>query len=196
MQAYITMSGRLLGILEGDGEFVCDEPVLQFDIPYCTDINMIDVVFDEQGNPIDVKLKENQFDVTDEEGNIISVTVPEIPLEEVKQQKIKELDTARDTAIQEGFTSSVTGQELVFGYTEKDQLNILKQTNILTLNPSIDTIMWNTKDGQIVTLTRQQFIDMLNDIQNHENTIWTKYRELATQVEAATTVEEINSIVW
>lgn len=80
MQAYITMSGRLLGILEGEGEFVCDEPVLQFDIPYCTDINMIDVVFDEQGNPIDVKLKENQFDVTDEEGNII----PHEPIDEEK----------------------------------------------------------------------------------------------------------------
>jgi hypothetical protein len=178
---------------------------------YYVEINNNKITGKAQIN-IDIELQENQFEVTeeiynalvrmpadfetDEEGNIISVTVPEIPLEEVKQQKIKELDTARDTAIQEGFTSSVTGQELVFGYTEKDQLNILKQTNILTLNPSIDTIMWNTKDGQIVTLTRQQFIDMLNDIQNHENTIWTKYRELATQVEAATTVEEINSIVW
>jgi hypothetical protein len=99
MQAYITMSGRLLGILEGDGEFVCDEPVLQFDIPYCTDINMIDVVFDEQGNPIDVKLKENQFDVTDEEGNIISVVCPPEPDPPIVTDPIDEEKAAMAEAI-------------------------------------------------------------------------------------------------
>jgi hypothetical protein len=67
---------------------------------------------------------------------------------------------------------------------------------LLNLDPTIDTVLWATVEDGFVTHTRDQSIQVMKDGAAHEKSLKMRYYTLESQVNAATTVEEVNAITW
>jgi hypothetical protein len=113
-------------------------------------------------------------------------------LEYVRSEKLKELNDKCESTICDGFISN--NHEYQFDY--KDQDNIGQQLTLLLLDPTINSIQWKTKDAGIVVHTRDEFIAIANDANNHKRLNMGKYWTFEAQLKTLTTESEINSIVW
>jgi hypothetical protein len=102
----------------------------------------------------------------------------------------------RDNAILAGLVSSVTGVEYEYPFDERAQLNMNGQLTMLVADPTIESVDWATENGQIVSHTRTQFIDLCKDAVAHKRTSFVRYWTRVAQASAATTVEEIDAVVW
>lgn len=116
-------------------------------------------------------------------------------LDGLKAAKMAELKSARDAELLAGFTSSATGAALYFGYDPIDQAYLHKKATMLTLDPTIITIDWKTRDG-FVNFTRDQFIQVLKDGEAHEESLVYKVLYAEAYVTNATSKAEIDAIVW
>lgn len=114
-------------------------------------------------------------------------------IKHLKKAKLAELNEACQSAIYGGFTG---GNGHQYQFEEKDQGNIGQQLTLLLLDDTISSIQWKTKDAGIVVHTRNEFIALANDANNHKRGNMGKYWTLEAQVNASTTESEINSIVW
>lgn len=141
------------------------------------------------------KFAQYQYRVDPEKGIIIwDLTPPASPLEQVKTAKIDFLNGECSRAIYAGFNSTATGH--TFRFNEEDQANFNQQSTLLLLKPDIAEVQWKTEDAGIVTLTREQFIEVVFEAGQHKQQQITKYWQLKSQIEAATTKEEVDSINW
>lgn len=113
----------------------------------------------------------------------------------LKYSKINELKTARDAELLAGFSSSAIGTMLYFGYDPIDQAYLHKKATMLTLDSSISTVDWKTRDG-FVTFTRDQFVQVLKDGDAHEESLVYKLMYAEANVLNATNKAEIDAIVW
>lgn len=120
---------------------------------------------------------------------------PMLDINFLKQQKIDELRNLCNTTILSGFYSSASGENLLFGSDETDQLNLLGQ--MAALSVSVEPIVWKVKGIlQFVQLSKEQFTQLYLDGKTHKETNMLKYFGLVSQVNAAQTIEEIENIVW
>lgn len=118
---------------------------------------------------------------------------PEPPtLEEVKEQKINELKSIRDTKEVEPVQTS----KGIFDYDDKsrDRLAIARQS--LEDNPSVESIVWTTADNQRIAMTIADFAEVNSMAAYRSNQLHIKYNELKAEVNAAQTVEEVEAITW
>ncbi|GAA4704079.1 DUF4376 domain-containing protein [Brevibacillus fulvus] len=125
---------------------------------------------------------------------IWDLTPPTAPLEQVKTAKIDFLNNECFKAIYAGFISASTGH--TFRFNEEDQANFNQQSTLFLLKPDLAETQWKTEDAGIVTLTRDQFIEVVFEAGQHKQQQIGKYWTLKAQVEAATTKEEVDSINW
>ncbi|WP_431809871.1 DUF4376 domain-containing protein [Brevibacillus agri] len=125
---------------------------------------------------------------------IWDLTPPTAPLEEVKKAKIDFLNNECFKAIYASFTSASTGH--TFRFNEEDQANFNQQCTLFLLKPDLADVQWKTEDAGIVTLTREQFIEVVFEAGQHKQQQIGKYWTLKAQIEAATTKEEVDSITW
>lgn len=117
---------------------------------------------------------------------------PEPPtLDEVKEQKIAELKSIRDTKEVE----PIRTDKGIFDYDDKsrDRLYIARQA--LTDNGG-GSITWTTADNQRVNMEIADFAAINGAAAIRSNELHIKYNELKRCVNAAQTVEEVNAIVW
>lgn len=114
-------------------------------------------------------------------------------VEFVRESKLAELSIACQSSIYAGFTAT-NGHS--YQFEEKDQGNIGQQLTLLLLDPLIASIQWKTKDAGIVVHTRDEFIALANDANNHKRSNMGKYWTLEAQVNSASTEEEINIFAW
>ena len=123
------------------------------------------------------------------------ISVPPEPepltLDEVKAQKIAELKGIRDTQEVE----PIRTDKGIFDYDDKsrDRLYIARQA--LTDNGG-GSIMWTTADNQRVSMDIADFAAINGAAAIRSNALHIKYNELKERVNAAQTVEEVNSIQW
>lgn len=115
-------------------------------------------------------------------------------IESLKDEKINEINANCENTILAGFTSSSTGYS--YDFTNYDQMNITQQMLLLVSDPTIASIQWKTQDAGIVSLTRDQFLQIANEANDHKRVNIGKYWTLKSQVQSATMEDEINAIVW
>ena len=123
-------------------------------------------------------------------------SIPPISLANVQQAKIAELANAYDNSLAAGFTSSASGSTMLYGYTSTDQtkwmkLFIGKANGVI---PSSQPVA--TANGTIVNLTQEQLLQLLVDLETFEQTQENTYHQLLLQNAAATTVDQVNAIIW
>lgn len=156
-----------------------------------------DVFVVEDGSKLENKIISNypyyEF-ALDDNGDLIDITLMEKPidLEAEKQKKINQLKEVCNRAIFEGFTST---NGYTYGFNELDQANFTQQS-VLILNGSTGSIKWKTKDAGVVEHTVAGFQAVINDAAAHKLAQQEKYWALETQVLSATTLEEIEAVVW
>lgn len=119
------------------------------------------------------------------------VAIPAPTLDEVKEAKIAELKSIRDTKE----VDPVQTDKGIFDYDDKsrDRLAIARQA--LT-DAGGGEIMWTTADNQRVPMGVADFAAINGAAAVRSNNLHVKYNELKERVNAAQTVEEVNAIVW
>jgi hypothetical protein len=130
------------------------------------------------------------------DGTFVKPEPPAPTLADVKKAKLAELQAARDNAIYTSFTSSALGTVKTYNYDREAAQNFRDKALMLSLNPNITTVTWYTLEDGFITHTRDQFIQVCTDGDNHEEPLKMRYYTLEAQVNAATTVDEVNAIVW
>ena len=69
-------------------------------------------------------------------------------------------------AIYTGFTSASTGRQ--FRFNEEDQANFNQQSTLFLLKPDLAETQWKTEDAGIVSLTREQCIEVVLEAGQHK----------------------------
>lgn len=112
-------------------------------------------------------------------------------LKQAKEEKIWQLKSIRD----EKEVKPIETDKGVFDYDDKarDRLAIARQA--LTDNGG-GTITWTTADNQRVEMAIADFVRINGAAAMRSNALHVKYNELKERVNAAQTVEEVNSIQW
>lgn len=109
-----------------------------------------------------------------------------------KQEKQQENTTKAQQAIQDGY---VVFKEAQFE-TNTQTCSDLTSTMLLMQAAGIETYNWLSRDDKVVTLTLEDFGTLGGLIATYKNTVWnTKYVAFKQQIEAATTIEEVEAIV-
>jgi hypothetical protein len=118
-------------------------------------------------------------------------------LNEAKAAKIAELNQMCNQTILAGFTSSALGQEYHYPFDGEAQANLTGALALLNADPTLTTVEFKVLEtGKLVDHTRDQFLQVCKDAFAFKNSMIKKYHDLKDQVEAATTIEEVNAIVW
>ena len=117
---------------------------------------------------------------------------PEPTLDEAKEAKINELKMHRDTEEVE----PIQTDKGIFDYDDKsrDRLAIARQA--LEDNGGEGEITWTTADNQRVPLGVSDFAQINGAAATRSNELHIKYNELKEQVNACTTVDEVEAIEW
>ncbi len=116
-------------------------------------------------------------------------------LEEVKQKKINELKSKRDTEEVEPIEHNGN----IFDYDDKsrDRLHIARQAlEDNYVEEEQNSIMWTTADNKRVELFVEDFVAINTNAAVRSNALHVKYNILKEQVIGAETKEEVESILW
>lgn len=111
-----------------------------------------------------------------------------------RNEKLLELKRNVNEAILGNFISPTTGHE--YEFSEYDQANFTQQMLLLVADPTITTVDWKTVDAGIISHTRDQFFAIVNDANAHKRGNLSKFWNLEAQLKLATTIPEIEAIVW
>ena len=120
----------------------------------------------------------------------VTVTHDEEPLEVIKQRKITELKYQRDKAEVEPI--NYNGHSFDYDDKARDRINAA----IIALDVSGQSIEWTTADNTNVLVTADDLRGVIAAVAMRSNELHIKYRELKEQVEACTTKEALEKIVW
>lgn len=111
-------------------------------------------------------------------------------LDEAKSAKLGELKTIRDNKEVEDI--SVNGH--LFDYDEKARERI--NAAIIALDVTGGTIMWTLADNTDTEVSANDLRMVIAMVAQRSNILHAKYRTLKEQVNAATTIADVESIVW
>jgi len=111
-------------------------------------------------------------------------------LEEAKTTKITELKTTRDSME----TEPVRYLDYLYDFDTKsfDRINAA----IIALDQTRGTIGWTTADNSVVEVTADTLRGVIASAALRSDALHTIYRELKTQVNEATSNEEVEAISW
>jgi len=115
----------------------------------------------------------------------------------VKEERISQISSRRDQLIQLGFKSN----GVKYGFNATDQQNMLETLTLLntklllgTPNPTVFYKPYGV--GTMKEYTSQEFLDVVNAAEAHKTSIWNTYNKLLLEVDKATTIEEVEKVVW
>lgn len=117
---------------------------------------------------------------------------PEQPLEELKEAKRAEINTARDAEEQGGF--SYMGK--VFDSDQVSCIRMMGASQALSNAPAETSITWTCQDNTTINLNGTEFAGLVVALATHSNTCHQKATELKAQIEKATSAEELEEIKW
>ena len=118
------------------------------------------------------------------------------PLSDVdKADKLAEISKARWQAEVAGITVDLGGVEASVSSDKETQAELSKALTILQLDPEF-TINWRFPDGAIRELDGAAIQFMAQSVFDHVQATRTRFKELNDLIEAATTSEELNNIIW
>lgn len=120
-----------------------------------------------------------------------------IDLSFVREERISQISSKRDELIQAGF--ELDGVK--YGFNKTDQQNMLETLTLLntklllgTTNPTVYYKPYGI--GTMKEYTAKEFLDVVNAAESHKTSIWNTYNKLLLEVDKATTIEEVEKVVW
>lgn len=118
------------------------------------------------------------------------IITPDVPLDELKLQKLKTLKDIRDNKEGNGF-------EYLGKTFDSDPISIQRIT-LASMASQIAgiSIDWTCKDGSVIKLSPQQFSGMLIAMVQRGDSIHKKWRLIKGALISAQTKEEVESINW
>ena len=147
--------------------------------------------------------KNNAY-IIKENNKFIIKAIPEPSLEELKEQKIKQINQETSNVILAGFDYAINGTSYHFSYDSFDQQNFSDTANMCQLalagTPGLPTsVVWNSylEDGTLVqqTFDAQSFLALYTaGAMQHKATQMTIGGQRKAKVWAAQTKEEIEAI--
>lgn len=123
--------------------------------------------------------------------NGATLTRPPLSLEEVKLQKVAELKERRN----EEEESPITYKGKLWDFDSKSRDRVNVALIALVVN-KIETIGWTANDDTTLALSSDDLGGIISMAAARGNNLHTKYRELRDKVNSATTIEEVEAIVW
>jgi hypothetical protein len=126
------------------------------------------------------------------------INPPSKSLDDLKQNKIDELDQACKNAILANFTVTLNSVDYEFAYDTESQSRF-NGVGVLFLNNLITEVPWTAyQNGERVriTLTKNDFNTISLAALKHQNDNVTKYSNLYVQVMNATSSDEVNQVLW
>ena len=123
-------------------------------------------------------------------GTYSEYILPSLTLNELKQAKINEFKSIRDT--EEVKPISYNGNLFDFDEKARDRIN----SAIIALSITGQSIEWTTADNTNVLVTADDLRGVVANVAVRSNELHAKYRELKEQVLACTTKEELDKIQW
>lgn len=110
-----------------------------------------------------------------------------ILLQQEKDKKIKENDTLRDAALNQG----VTYNNVLFDSDTDQKVNLLAMVNIMN---DTDTIEWFGKNAGSLICTKQDLINIGTLVSQLHSFCWGLNDKIKKEIRAAKTVEEVKAI--
>lgn len=123
-------------------------------------------------------------------------------LNTIKILKKQELSDSCNNEIMAGFISTIKFNEpKLYEMQLENQLNMMGRMNDLVLNekmglPAPITIQYYPKGESCSDYTITEFMQLCKEATNFKIERINKYKALSQQIDAATTIEEVNSIIW
>jgi hypothetical protein len=182
---------------EGDyliTEYTRDGETVAFTVKALISEDLGGTVIELPKNPIQV-LQEKVDDLTataDQRYNALDITKTDI--ETVRVAKIAQLKEQCTNSIYAGFASLSLNTD--FGFNDKDQDNFGQQYLLVVAGDNAGApIQWKTKSG-VVTMDEAAFRVLVKESKEHKMTNQVKYWTLEAKVLSATTVDDIDKVVW
>ena len=119
------------------------------------------------------------------------VEIPGPALEEAKAAKIEYLKSTRNTKELE----PILYNGVLFD-ADKDSLDRLNYAAITLTATHTESIEWTTAENTDVPMTVNDLNMVIASVGNRSNQLHIIYRDLKEQVNACTTVEEVEAITW
>jgi len=113
-----------------------------------------------------------------------------LDIEQLKAKKIAELADSRWQEETAGYIYK--GHEF---HSDRESQDRVFQAYMASLSDSNFTVTWKTKTGWL-EMTASDFIALYNEFQTFLQGLYQKEKALQEQVEAATTIEELEAIQW
>ena len=129
--------------------------------------------------------------IEDKEEYYEVVAIPPPDLEETKSWKIQSLKIIRNTKELE----PITYNNVLFD-ADKDSLDRLNYAIITLTATHTESIEWTTAENTDVSMTVNDLNLVIASVGNRSNQLHIIYRDLKEQVNAGTTVEEVEAITW
>jgi hypothetical protein len=118
----------------------------------------------------------------------------EVNLNEIKSQKLVQLNQQCEDSIAYGFVSFVNNHH--YRTNTDDQINMIGQKDYLVEYPSILKVNWKTEDVGYIEHTREDWLKIYSEAFQHKQNQIYKLDQLKTKVVVASTIEQINAINW
>ncbi|HWR42781.1 DUF4376 domain-containing protein [Sporomusa sp.] len=118
-----------------------------------------------------------------------------ITLDGAKTSKIAEMKTKRDTLEQSGFTYLGKVFDSDPKSVQRISVAVLAAQVAIANNQSL-SFNWTLADNSTITMTAAEFVGLPIALAQHANELHEKYRALKEQIEACTTVAEVEAISW
>ena len=119
-------------------------------------------------------------------------------IEEIREAKINQLKQLCSESVYAGFYSESLGHS--FGFNDHDQANISQQLILFLMDSiaiaNIEYVEWKTLADGVVSLTKNQFMQLVSDAKEHKMSNQKRFWELEHEVLSASSIEEIKSINW
>ena len=133
----------------------------------------------------------NNATIVDQGGYYEVVEIPGPTLEEAKAAKINELKSTRNTKELE----PILYNGVLFD-ADKDSLDRLNYAIITLTATHTESIDWTTAENTDVPMSVNDLNLVIASVGNRSNQLHIIYRNLKEQVNACTTVEEVDAITW
>lgn len=114
-------------------------------------------------------------------------------LEEIKKVRVLKLKEECSNSIYNGFISDSTGH--VFGFNDLDQANFT-QRMLTIVAGSKGPFSWKAKDVGVISLTKEEFMLVIQEAEAHKLRKQERYWALEKKVLLATSNQEVDQILW
>lgn len=123
-----------------------------------------------------------------------SLALMDTPIEELKKAKVEALKYQCTETTSSGFYSKSTGYEI--GFSDADQRNMSNQLILFLADPSKTGCDWKMKSGDVHYLTKEQFVTLSVEGEEHTRSNIGKLWKLSTLVEGASSKAAVHNVKW